>query len=55
MKSTRPRPVDFGPAFPGDFYTGHAPDESISLENLDITTRMVAEALHSLALSPPAK
>ena len=50
-----PRAVDFGPAFPGDLYTGHAPDESISLENLDATTRMVAEALHTLALTPPAK
>jgi predicted dipeptidase len=50
-----PRAVDFGPAFPGDLYTGHAPDESISLDNLDATTRMVAEALHTLALTPPAK
>ncbi|WPB77945.1 Sapep family Mn(2+)-dependent dipeptidase [Archangium violaceum] len=50
-----PRAVDFGPAFPGDLYMGHAPDESISLENLDATTRMVAEALHTLALTPPAK
>ncbi|WP_257451343.1 Sapep family Mn(2+)-dependent dipeptidase [Archangium lipolyticum] len=50
-----PRSVDFGPAFPGDLYTGHAPDESISLDNLDATTRMVAEALHTLALTPPAK
>ncbi|PTL83294.1 Sapep family Mn(2+)-dependent dipeptidase [Vitiosangium sp. GDMCC 1.1324] len=50
-----PRAVDFGPAFPGDLYTGHAPDESISLDNLDTTARMVAEALHSLALTPPAK
>lgn len=50
-----PRAVDFGPAFPGDLYTGHAPDESISLENLELTTRMVAEALHTLALVPPEK
>ncbi|WNG51343.1 M20 family metallopeptidase [Archangium minus] len=50
-----PRAVDFGPAFPGDLYTGHAPDESISLDNLDAVTRMVAEALHTLALTPPAK
>jgi acetylornithine deacetylase/succinyl-diaminopimelate desuccinylase-like protein len=50
-----PRAVDFGPAFPGDLYTGHAPDESISLDNLDVTTRMVAEALHTLALVPPSK
>ncbi len=50
-----PRAVDFGPAFPGDLYTGHAPDESISLDNLDATTRMVAEALHTLALTPAAK
>lgn len=50
-----PRAVDFGPAFPGDLYMGHAPDESISLDNLDATTQMVAEALHTLALSPPAK
>lgn len=50
-----PRAVDFGPAFLGDLYTGHAPDESISLDNLDATTRMVAEALHTLALTPPAK
>lgn len=46
-----PRAVDFGPALPGEPYTGHGPDESISLENLDVSTRMLAEALHTLALS----
>jgi acetylornithine deacetylase/succinyl-diaminopimelate desuccinylase-like protein len=44
--------VDFGPNFPGELYTGHGPDESISLESLDASTRMLAEALHTLALSP---
>ncbi|MBZ4420495.1 Sapep family Mn(2+)-dependent dipeptidase [Myxococcus sp. RHSTA-1-4] len=49
-----PRGVDFGPGFPGELYTGHAPDESISLESLDAGTRMLAEAVHALALTPPA-
>jgi predicted dipeptidase len=49
-----PKGVDFGPAFPGESYTGHAPDESISLESLDAGTRMLAEAVHTLALTPQA-
>jgi dipeptidase D len=49
-----PKGVDFGPGFPGELYTGHAPDESISLESLDAGTRMLAEAVHTLALSPQA-
>ncbi|WP_163991669.1 Sapep family Mn(2+)-dependent dipeptidase [Pyxidicoccus caerfyrddinensis] len=49
-----PRGVDFGPGFPGELYTGHAPDESISLESLDAGTRMLAEAVHTLALAPQA-
>ncbi|NTX11019.1 Sapep family Mn(2+)-dependent dipeptidase [Myxococcus sp. CA056] len=47
-----PKAVDFGPGFPGEEYTGHAPDESISLESLDLGTRMLAEAIHTLALTP---
>ncbi|MCY1030330.1 Sapep family Mn(2+)-dependent dipeptidase [Corallococcus sp. BB11-1] len=47
-----PRAVDFGPALPNEPYTGHAPDESIALETLDLSTRMLAEAVHTLALSP---
>ncbi|AKF87280.1 hypothetical protein MFUL124B02_40750 [Myxococcus fulvus 124B02] len=47
-----PKAVDFGPGFPGDEYTGHAPDESISLENLDLTTRMLAEAVYLLSVAP---
>lgn len=50
-----PKAVDFGPGFPGELYTGHAPDESISLESLDAGTRMLAEAVHALALTPAAK
>lgn len=46
-----PRAVDFGPNFPGELYTGHGPDESMSLESLGASTRMLAEALHTLALS----
>ncbi|QSQ22086.1 Sapep family Mn(2+)-dependent dipeptidase [Pyxidicoccus parkwayensis] len=49
-----PRGVDFGPGFPGELYTGHAPDESISLESLDAGTRMLAEAVQALALTPQA-
>ncbi|NMO18165.1 Sapep family Mn(2+)-dependent dipeptidase [Pyxidicoccus fallax] len=49
-----PRGVDFGPALPGETYTGHAPDESISLESLHAGTRMLAEAVHTLALTPAA-
>ncbi|MCY1018853.1 Sapep family Mn(2+)-dependent dipeptidase [Pyxidicoccus sp. MSG2] len=49
-----PKGVDFGPGFPGELYTGHAPDESISLESLDAGTRMLADAVHTLVLAPPA-
>ncbi|WP_164012580.1 Sapep family Mn(2+)-dependent dipeptidase [Pyxidicoccus trucidator] len=49
-----PKGVDFGPGFPGELYTGHAPDESISLESLDAGTRMLAEAVHTLAIAPQA-
>jgi dipeptidase D len=48
-----PRGVDFGPGLGGgEPYTGHAPDESISLEHLGLSTQMLAEAIHTLALSP---
>ncbi|QSQ12385.1 Sapep family Mn(2+)-dependent dipeptidase [Myxococcus landrumensis] len=47
-----PKAVDFGPGFPGEEYTGHAPDESISLESLHAGTQMLAEAIHTLVLSP---
>ncbi|MBN1208879.1 MAG: Sapep family Mn(2+)-dependent dipeptidase [Myxococcaceae bacterium] len=50
-----PRAVDFGPGLKEEPYSGHAPDESISLEHLGLITQMLAEALHSLALSPNAK
>ncbi|MDY7230090.1 Sapep family Mn(2+)-dependent dipeptidase [Hyalangium rubrum] len=50
-----PRGVDFGPGLPGQVYTGHAPDEFISLEHLGLGTQMLAEALHSLALSANAR
>ncbi|MFP2925631.1 Sapep family Mn(2+)-dependent dipeptidase [Pyxidicoccus sp. 3LG] len=49
-----PKAVDFGPGIPGEPYTGHAPDESISLESLDVGARMLAEAVHTLALTPAA-
>ncbi|MCP3102781.1 Sapep family Mn(2+)-dependent dipeptidase [Myxococcus sp. K15C18031901] len=49
-----PKAVDFGPGFPGEEYSGHAPDESISLESLGAGTRMLAEAIHTLALTPGA-
>lgn len=42
--------VDFGPAFPGEPYTGHAPDESISIGNLETLTLMLADAMYELAL-----
>ncbi|HYI00057.1 Sapep family Mn(2+)-dependent dipeptidase [Hyalangium sp.] len=51
-----PRGVDFGPSLKElGPYTGHAPDESISLEHLGLSTQMIAEAIHALALSPNAK
>ena len=50
-----PRAVDFGPAFPNEPYTGHAPDESIALETLDLSTRMLAEAVHTLAIAPASE
>jgi dipeptidase D len=46
-----PRGVDFGPAQAGEPSTAHAPEESISLEHLGRSTQMLAEALHTLALS----
>lgn len=50
-----PRGVDFGPGLPGEPYTGHAPDESISLEHLALNTQMIAAVLHALALSAHAR
>ncbi|KFE66034.1 Sapep family Mn(2+)-dependent dipeptidase [Hyalangium minutum] len=51
-----PRGVDFGPGMKEmGAYTGHAPDESISLEHLGLITQMLAEALQTLAFSPNAK
>jgi len=50
-----PRGVDFGPVRPGESTTAHAPDESIALEDLGRSTQMLAEALHSLALSVNAR
>ncbi|WP_224244950.1 Sapep family Mn(2+)-dependent dipeptidase [Hyalangium gracile] len=48
-----PNAVDFGPDLKEmGAYTGHAPDESISLEHLGLITQMLAEAIHTLALSP---
>ncbi len=52
MPVSFPRGVDFGPAPLGRAHTGHAPDESISLEHLGRSTQMLAEALQTLALSP---
>jgi acetylornithine deacetylase/succinyl-diaminopimelate desuccinylase-like protein len=49
-----PGAVDFGPAFPGEPYTGHAPDESIALTTLSATTEMLAQALYALAVAPAA-
>ena len=46
--------VDFGPAFPDAPYTGHAPDEYITVENLALVTRMLADAVHALAIAPAA-
>lgn len=50
-----PRGVDFGPALqelgPS---TGHVADESISLDHLGLSTQMLAEAIHTLALSSNA-
>lgn len=51
-----PRGVDFGPSMKEmGAYTGHAPDESISLEHLGLITQMLAEVLQTLALSSNAK
>jgi len=51
-----PRGVDFGPGMKElGAYTGHAPDESISLEHLGLSTQMLAEALQTLVFSPNAK
>lgn len=51
-----PRAVDFGPSLKAlEPYTGHAADESISLEHLGLNTQMLAEVIHTLALSANAK
>ncbi|MBF5045957.1 M20 family metallopeptidase [Aggregicoccus sp. 17bor-14] len=50
-----PRAVDFGPDFPGDLYTGHAPDEFVSLERLDQLTRLLAGAMGAFAFTAPPK
>ena len=47
-----PGAVDFGPSFPGETYSGHAHDESISLKNLESITEMTAQALYRLAIAP---
>lgn len=47
-----PRAVDFGPAFPGEVYAGHSPDESLSLESLERLTLMLGDALVRLAVQP---
>jgi acetylornithine deacetylase/succinyl-diaminopimelate desuccinylase-like protein len=50
-----PRGVDFGPGLKElGPYTGHAPDEFISLNHLGLSTQMLAEAIHILALSSNA-
>ncbi len=45
--------VDFGPSFPGQPYTGHAPDEYVEIESLQKTTRLLAEAVWRLAVEAP--
>jgi predicted dipeptidase len=48
-----PNAVDFGPDLKEmGAYTGHSHDESISLEHLGLSTQMLAEAIHTMALSP---
>lgn len=49
-----PRAVDFGPSFPGEPYTGHSAQESISIERLHEVTQMLGEVLIRLAVDPPA-
>jgi acetylornithine deacetylase/succinyl-diaminopimelate desuccinylase-like protein len=50
-----PRGVDFGPGLKElGPYTGHASDEFISLDHLGLSTQMLAEAIHTLALSTNA-
>ncbi len=44
-----PGAVSFGPAFPGQPYRGHAPDEYITLDALEQTTIMIMEATLRLA------
>jgi predicted dipeptidase len=50
-----PQGVDFGPGLKElGPYTGHQPDEFISLDHLGLSTQMIAEAIHTLALSSNA-
>ncbi len=50
-----PRGVDFGPGLNElGPYTGHMPDEFMSLDHLGLSTQMIAEVLHTLALSSNA-
>lgn len=46
-----PGAVSFGPNFPGRTYRGHAPDEYIDLDALELTTRMILEV--SLRVTSP--
>lgn len=48
-----PGAVDFGPSFPGEPYLGHAPDESISLDNLLQLSVMLGEAIYELGVAVP--
>ena len=44
--------VDFGPSFPGEPYTGHTDNESITLRELATQTLLLGEAILALATSP---
>lgn len=50
-----PGAVDFGPNLPGTSYAGHAPNESISLDNLRMMTQLLAESTWTFALEPAAR
>jgi len=47
-----PGAVSFGPELPGHTYRGHAPDEWIELETLDLYSRMILDAALRLSGAP---
>ncbi|MBR3755967.1 MAG: M20/M25/M40 family metallo-hydrolase [Firmicutes bacterium] len=48
-----PNVVNWGPVFPGQFYSGHEANESMTVKDLLLTAKIYTEALENLACSEP--